>query len=113
MFSMKVWMKMLLAALLVLACVQDKEQTETVTVESIALNELQLPTTKLSDIVVNADCGADNSCLFLSGWLLRISLRVACRAIVVRMVSVLASRDLHASRERSVLKLKHFLLAIL
>ena len=43
---------------------KSKELTEKITIEKIALNELQLPTTKLSDIVVNADCGEDNSCLF-------------------------------------------------
>ena len=41
-----------------------KELTETITIADIALNELQLPDTKLSDIVVKADCGEDNSCLF-------------------------------------------------
>ena len=41
-----------------------EELTGTITIESIALNALQLPTTKLSDIVVNTDCGENNSCLF-------------------------------------------------
>ena len=41
-----------------------EELTETITIADIALNELQLPTTKLIDIVVNTDCGKDNSCLF-------------------------------------------------
>ena len=43
---------------------QGKELTETITIEDIARDELQLPTTQLSDIVVNADCGEGNECLF-------------------------------------------------
>ena len=43
---------------------QGKELTETITIENIARDELQLPGTQLSAIKVIADCGDDNSCLF-------------------------------------------------
>ena len=46
---------------------EGKELTETITVEGIARDEIQLPTTKLSDIEVEADCGEDHSCLFATG----------------------------------------------
>ena len=42
-----------------------EELTETITIADIALNELQLPTTQLSAIKVVADCGEDDSCLFV------------------------------------------------
>ena len=43
---------------------EGKEVTKTITVASIYRDQLQLPTTKLSDIEVKADCGEDNGCLF-------------------------------------------------
>lgn len=43
---------------------QGKERKETLTIENITLEKQITADTKLSDIVVEADCGEDNGCLF-------------------------------------------------
>lgn len=60
----------------------SKEETETITVENIVLDQLQLPTTKLSDIVVEAECGGDNSCLFAVDTTTRYELKCSVGGLV-------------------------------